>query len=319
MAKSPRGFRAALLIGWVALSAAGLLYARAKNIPGWAALPVVAAFLFEYPFYLLTGFPQIRERLSGPKLPAILVALNLVPYLLCCLGAVTFHWTDLARLAALAIVLGCWYRVFPAKPLADAGFLAVVVAASLGRYFDPIYATPVRLYAAELGRVGLFITAALALMLQRRILETGYGFIPSGKDWRIGVVHYLYFMAIGLPIALAVKAVHFGKPAPVWLAAATFIGFLWGLALAEEFLFRGVLQQWLEDWTTSRTAALLLASLLFGAAHLLYRGAFPNWGMALLGGLNGWFCGRARNQAGSIRAGVVTHTLVVTTWRAFLA
>jgi len=31
----------------------------------------------------------------------------------------------------------------------------------------------------------------------------------------------------------------------------------------------------------------------------------------------GWFCGRARNQAGSIRAAMVTHTLVVTTWRAF--
>ena len=30
-----------------------------------------------------------------------------------------------------------------------------------------------------------------------------------------------------------------------------------------------------------------------------------------------YFCGRARNQAGSIRAAMVTHTLVVTTWRAF--
>jgi hypothetical protein len=30
-------------------------------------------------------------------------------------------------------------------------------------------------------------------------------------------------------------------------------------------------------------------------------------------------CGRARNQAGSIRASVVTHALVVATWRAFFA
>jgi hypothetical protein len=31
----------------------------------------------------------------------------------------------------------------------------------------------------------------------------------------------------------------------------------------------------------------------------------------------GWLCGRARNQASSIRASVVTHALVVSTWRAF--
>jgi hypothetical protein len=33
----------------------------------------------------------------------------------------------------------------------------------------------------------------------------------------------------------------------------------------------------------------------------------------------GWFCGRARNQAGSIRASMVTHALVATAWRAFFA
>ena len=64
MAKTPGGFRAALLIGWVLLGVAGMEYAQAKAIPGSAALPVLAAFLFLYPFYLVTGFPTLRERLS---------------------------------------------------------------------------------------------------------------------------------------------------------------------------------------------------------------------------------------------------------------
>ncbi len=34
-----------------------------------------------------------------------------------------------------------------------------------------------------------------------------------------------------------------------------FLGFLWVLALSEEFFFCGVLQQWIEDWTWSRHAA----------------------------------------------------------------
>jgi hypothetical protein len=310
------GFRAALLIGWVVLGAAGVLYALAKGIPGWAAWPVLAAFLIEYPFYLVVGFPEIRERISA-RLPVFLLSAMLVPYLICCLGPVAFEWSGLARLAALAMALSLWYAVLPASRLADIGFLALVVWVSLGRYFEPIYQVPFRLYPAELGRVSLFVVAALALMLVRRIPETGFGFVPSRGEWRIGALNYAWFVLIGLPVGLAVKAIHYARPAPLWLVVATFVGYLWGLALAEEFLFRGVLQQWLEDWTLNRTAALFLTAAIFGAAHLWFARVFPNWRIVLLAGINGWFCGRARNQAGSIRAGVVTHTLVVTTWQAF--
>jgi hypothetical protein len=61
---------------------------------------------------------------------------------------------------------------------------------------------------------------------------------------------------------------------------------------------------------------LLAASLVFGAVHLWFR-TFPNWRWAVLAGALGWFCGRARNQAHSIRAGMVTHALAVATWRGF--
>jgi membrane protease YdiL (CAAX protease family) len=90
------------------------------------------------------------------------------------------------------------------------------------------------------------------------------------------------------------------------------------LSLSEEFLVRGVLQQWIEDWTLSRSGALLIASAIFGLLHL-WMGGFPNWKWAIVAGVLGWFCGRARNQAGSIRASMVTHALVATTWRAFFA
>jgi uncharacterized protein len=50
--------------------------------------------------------------------------------------------------------------------------------------------------------------------------------------------------------------------------------------------------------------------------HLWFR-TFPNWRWAVLAGVLGWFCGRARNQAHSIRAGMVTHALAVATWRGF--
>ncbi len=48
------------------LGAAGWLYARWKDIPAWAAVPILAAFLLEYPFYLGAGFDAVRERWGRP-------------------------------------------------------------------------------------------------------------------------------------------------------------------------------------------------------------------------------------------------------------
>lgn len=324
MAKSPGSFRAALLIGWIALGAAGVLYARDKGIPSWAALPVLAAFLVEYPFYLVPAFPELRERLAGARLQVFLMASAVVPYLVCCCGAVEFRWVGLLRLVALALALGLWYAVLPAAPAVDVAFLALIPVVLLGKYFDPIYA-PFRLqlypelkYTILLGHLSLIVMAVMVLMLERRVHETGYGFVPNWNEWRIGALHYLYFLLVAGPLALWLKAAHITDPKPVWYIAGTFFGVLWVVALSEEFGFRGLLQPWIEEWTWSRSAALLITSVLFGLVHLGFRG-FPNWRWALLVAVLGWFCGRARNQAGSIRAGMVTHALVVTTWRAFLA
>ena len=117
MQKSLGGFRAALLIGWLALGAAGLIYARAKGIPTWAALPVLAAFLIEY---LILSGSRVRKRArvagfrnartaTGPDLGAT----ALLPYLAYSLPTHQFHWLALVRLAALTFTVSLWYIVLP--------------------------------------------------------------------------------------------------------------------------------------------------------------------------------------------------------------
>jgi membrane protease YdiL (CAAX protease family) len=319
MDKSLKAFRATLLVGWMALCVAGVLYARIRGVPSWAATPALAAFLVEYAFYLVPAFPTVRERVAGWRLPAFLVASAVLPYLACCCGAVPFRWIALAQLIALALVLGLWYFVLPPSAPSDIGFGALVAWVLLGNYFAGIYPVPYpHVEVAILGKVAVFQSAVLVLMLKRRVPETGYGFLPTLREWRIGALHFLYFIPVGLPLALAIHAVRFAKPAPLWVIVGTLLGFLWVVALAEEFLFRGVLQPFMEQWTRNRQAALLSTSLIFGLAHLWFR-SFPNWRWVLVAGTLGWFCGRARNQAGGIRAAVVTHTLTVTAWRAFFA
>lgn len=87
------------------------------------------------------------------------------------------------------------------------------------------------------------------------------------------------------------------------------------LALAEEFFFRGLLQQWLTAWTRSEWVGLIAASLIFGSVHIFLH--FPNWKLAVLASLAGICYGLAFRRAKSIRASMVTHALVVTTWKIF--
>jgi membrane protease YdiL (CAAX protease family) len=315
MTKSLGGFRAALLAGWTALSAAGLLYARSKGIPAWTALPVLAAFLVEYPFYLVPAFEGVRTRFEHS--PAWLVASFLAPYVLYASNTGQFRWWALAQLAALAIALSLWYQIFPAAPLADGAFLALVAAVVLRGYFEPIYTSPWRgLHLEILGHVALTRLCAMVMLLERRVPHVGYGFMPSLAEWKTGLRHFAYFLIAGIPLAWATRLVRLGPGMPVWKIAATFLGMLWVVALSEEFFFRGLLQQWMVEWTGHPARGLAGASILFGAAHLGFRG-FPNWKFALAAAVAGWFYGRAYQQGQSIRASMVTHALVVTVWRAW--
>ena len=267
----------------------------------------------------MPAFRSVREQFSGRRLLPFLVASVVLPYLAACMGATTFAWISLAKLAALALAMGLWFRLLPPGPFTDIGFLALVAAAKIGRYAASIY--PARYKSLEIGVLGdiaIFQLAVLTLMLARKVPETGYGFLPASKDWRIGILHFLYFLPIGFGIGISIQAVRWSPTHDAWKVAASFLGWLFVLSLLEEFLFRGVLQQWMEAWTNSRQLALALTSVVFGAMHLWFR-QFPNWKWMIVAGVMGWFCGRARNQAGSIRAAMVTHTLVITAWRSLFA
>jgi membrane protease YdiL (CAAX protease family) len=162
----------------------------------------------------------------------------------------------------------------------------------------------------------------VAVLCIRRMEGIGFGLVPRAHEWRVGLVHYLLFLPAGYILAerldfirpdFQVSATLMGR------ALLTFAGALLVLAAAEEFFFRGLLQQMLTRVTRSRWFGLILCSVVFGAAHLAFQDKFPNWRMALLATCAGLFYGHAYQQAGSIRAAMVTHALVVATWRVFLS
>ena len=312
-------FRAALVTGWIGLGAAGLLYARLKSIPLWAAGPLIAAFLLEYSFYLVPGFAEVRDRLRGKldrwQLAGALTLASLAPYAVYSIPTGQFHWLACAGLAAIAAVLSFWYVALRPSPAADLLFLAMVAAMVLSRVFRQIYTTPIQAHLEILGQLMLIRTGALAALDFRRVQGTRFGFIPSQKEWITGVRYFFYFLPVGFPLALWLGVAKFNFTGFLfWKTLAIFCGALWVTALSEELFFRGMLQNWLTGWTGRPYAALIAASLVFGAVHLPFR-AFPNWRLAAVAAVSACFYGLAYQKAESIRASMVTHALVVTVWR----
>jgi hypothetical protein len=95
-----------------------------------------------------------------------------------------------------------------------------------------------------------------------------------------------------------------------------FAGIYLTIAIPEELLFRGILQNQLEKSFAGRRRgvyALLLASVIFGLAHL-HHAPVPNWRYAIMATLAGIFYGSAFRMRRRLPAAALTHTLVDTVW-----
>jgi uncharacterized protein len=316
-----RRFGWTVLVLWVVLATAGSLFAYTQSIPPHMAAPIVAAALIEVAFFLLPGFAGlrngIRERLSRGRIAIALAASALLPYGVFAIGTGVFSWEAFGLLAALVFAVAFWYLLPEPRPWRDLLFLALMAAPILLRLFRWIYTEPFpKTQTSFLGQLMWIRMGVLAVLVLRGSPEAGFGFIPRREDWRVGLLHYLAILTFVIPLALFTGFARFQPVSPVWwrVAAGTFFGILWVVALSEEFFFRGLLQHWLTDWLRSPVASLIIASLAFGAVHLPFR-SFPNWNFAALAAISGIFYGLAFRRARSIRAAMVAHALTVTTWR----
>ena len=249
----------------------------------------------------------------------VLVAAALIPWLTCALGLGQFDAGRLLVLIVLAVLAAGWFLALPGHPVTDVFFLVLMAGVYLARPFRELYpSAPGNLRLDVLGQLMWIRTGVFAVLWFRPFYGEGFGFVPSRRDWIIGLRYYAYFLPAGLVLASLLGFGTFRLAEEYWWRApATFLGIFLVVALAEEFFFRALLQRRLSAWLGD-TAGLLVASLLFGLVHLGFR-EFPNWKMTALAASAGLFYGRAFRLAGSIRASMVTHALTVTTWRTFLA
>jgi membrane protease YdiL (CAAX protease family) len=338
--KRMRQFLIALVLVWTAACIAAYFYSLQQNIAPAVTGAVLPALLIEAALYLVPGFPEVRKRFDdiSPKVlrAAVLASSGVLSYILAAVALGTFNFTALLLLTVLtALASFCyasWYPRWSKGPSAGARralwvdllFLAFMAAVFASKAFDSIYPrlNP-RVSLEILGRLMWIRIGLLSVLSLRRLENVRFGFVPSRREWKIGLLAYLIFLPVAASLAYALHFIRFQPLAVPWwkfvaIAVGTFLGVLWVLAVGEEFFFRGFLQQLLTRGLRSRAAGLLFASCLFGVAHLWFH-AFPNWKFAILAAAAGVFYGLAFMRTGSVRASMVAHALVVSTWKLFFA
>ena len=248
------------------------------------------------------------------------VALPLVPflvYLAYALGAGIADWKRTAVALAYAVApgallvtageraKGCWQDY--------AAALCIWLPAEV-HILQTAFPFPGRglthpLWAAYAISVGL-----IAFLLIRRLDGIGYR-VAWGRGWGFAVLANLAWFCV-LAIVLG-QRIGFIRYEPSWARVRGLplvaLGILVFNAWPEEFLFRGLIQNLLSTTLRGERAGLVVASVIFGLAHL-NNGPFPNWRYALLATFAGLAYGSAWRATHSIFASALVHASVNTLW-----
>ncbi len=145
--------------------------------------------------------------------------------------------------------------------------------------------------------------------------DIGYTFRLTAHDVGVAVLALLAFAVVVVPLGLATGILQFTvKIPPVGEAALALVtGYLF-IALPEELLFRGLIQNGLERlFPKAAIATLIAAALIFGLAHLNNDGfgfVAPNGVYVIVATLAGLAYGYVWRRTGKITASAITHALV---------
>lgn len=316
------------------LAAAGFIYGGQRGISPAVSTPIIIAFLVQAALFLLPGFPGARQRveqaLAPGTLAALLAAWGIAPYLIFSIPLGLFSGTNFAALLALAAVAPALFILAPPKKRGlnwqDVVVIVLLVApiiSGLSGFLQDAYRGPLALpedirRLDILGKLMVISVGAMAFLSLRSVEDVDFRFFPNIQDLKTGAKHFLYYLPIGVPLALATGLVEWAPPETLgWELAAEVagkgLGIFFATALGEELCFRGILQNLLEKTLRKPLAAQAIAAAAFGAVHLSWR-FFPNLGFALASAVAGLFYGNAFREGRSVAAARVTHTLVVLAW-----
>jgi hypothetical protein len=244
----------------------------------------------------------------------------LVPYLVYAFGTGSFSFPGAGKLLAYVVVPTLLLLPDRLHRPAHLGWRDVVAMVALGlpvaaNWLRGIWTWPFDLYffcPLFCVCVGMYAFAVV-----RNLEGVGYRLLWRKQDVVDGFANFLAFSLFGIPLGMALHFIH-----PHFSSASfgqfplQFFGIYFTIAIPEELLFRGILQNLLCRSIRRGPAdmyGLLIAAVIFGASHL-HHAPVPNWRYAILATLAGVFYGYTYRNRQRISASALTHALVDTAW-----
>jgi len=305
---------------------------------------VIAAWLTLL-IYLAFSLRAFREMIQSliRYLGDWTVAFLLLPYLL----AINFRpvWGDLLRMVLFLTLPTLLLRLRPkkAKPFDPFHILTILalwipIEPSLfilildlilpgvelqqilsGLYFLPD--TQATLFSEVALPISTLIAVLLALYLflvRYPLSRMGFSFRFTQRDLKISLQGLLAYGLIGVPIGLLIGFLRFDPSLPSLsdIIGGILAGYLL-VALIEEVLFRGVIQNLLSKRIKNENIALIIASVIFGMAHLNNNTPgfpVPNWAYVLMATLAGLAYGWVWQRTRKVTVSAITHMLVNLIW-----
>lgn len=142
--------------------------------------------------------------------------------------------------------------------------------------------------------------------------ELGYSFKLQASEIGIGMVLAVVCAVLSIPLALLMRFARVKMPSgrKPGIELATFGG-LYMSAISEELLFRGLIQNMLEQRLgQNSTLALIISSVLYSLGHISKsKLGFdpPNFRLACLALVSGILCGLSWRLTGKVTGSAITH------------
>jgi membrane protease YdiL (CAAX protease family) len=160
---------------------------------------------------------------------------------------------------------------------------------------------------------GVAILLGLVLFLGFRSFPGLKYRAPAGRrDWVLPLIGFAAVAPVLIVVGIAIGFIpmpHLPSAPAGRMAAAVGIIFA-GTALPEEILFRSLIQNLLMLRFGTGWRTLVVASVIFGLAHLDNGPAVPNWRYAIEATIAGIAYGRVFQRAGSVTSSAMLHMMV---------
>ncbi|MCU1269013.1 MAG: hypothetical protein JWN74_307 [Acidobacteriaceae bacterium] len=261
-------------------------------------------------FFGFGASEPLKRMASWSKISA--AALLSLPYFVFAAGTTAYSWRAAVIVIAFPMLMAAFLELptLPKRMTWRDGAALIVIAAT---YYLKLLQSAWPPELAFLPKLFLADVALYCFLVSRQLEGAGYSLIPTWSAVKVGLREWVFFLPIAVALGEVTGFIHFHSNVPRLghVIADILLTFLL-IAIPEELFFRAILQNLLET-RIGRTAALLVAAILFGLSHFNHGAGF-NWKYVLLASIAGIFYGRAWRAERQIFASIVTHIAVDVVW-----